>query len=791
MPKYSVITITSNGIAHSIKCIESVLAHSSDFELIVVDNNSSDGTMGYLEDIGRKHSNLKIIESKKNLTFAENNNLGLQLATGEYVVFLNNDTIVCKDWLDRMEHHFSRTPFKNVGAVGPVSSMSNGRQMVGVQDPEKWHAENAGRWKHVGCLYGWCIMIRKNILDQIGGFDERFNNAYEDNDLCLRIQLAGYVLIIAHDTYIYHLGQGTLRQVVTAEEYMRRGYENREIYFDKWQNPGKKNKLVAVYRTANGKYFEESLERTSKFADSIIIHFCRANKEFHFLGVPDGIGSREEYEKYLRNKFPKICKIGWYDGIFQEDYERGWLLKEALSLHEAGEADWCISVDDDELYEEKFSERVQKMMSPRNPEVLGYWCNWRTIWKNELGVEYYRADSTFGSFMNYRLFRLIKNQEIMSFHPEGHHCGSAPWIADENLRWTNIRVKHLGYDTPEQRKKKHEFYEKNDNFKTARDIGYEDYAHLISRNPLLEKYEDRHGISLIAMIKDEEKMIEGMMENVMPLVDEFIIVDTGSRDKSMDLVRKVAEYCPVPVKIFEYPWDDIFSTPRNFAKELASQPWVLMMDADERFQPEHLITIFKLTELQDTDVVMFNVMNYLKAPQGDDPALAAPTQSARLYRNKLEFYYTGIIHETIDDSVVTAKMRRKVKGIVASAPLHHYGYLSKKRGMREKFDYYERLNLRQIEITEGMDPRPYFNLALHYLNDDKQTLALKNFQKALEIDPKFYHASQQMAALNINNAKHFMKEFLKYMPDHHPAREASIEMYKLIDEKSRGFMKVC
>lgn len=786
MPKYSIITVATNGLEHTLKCVESVLKNTKDFELIVVDNASNDGTSGYLDD--KIHANpetMRVIRTENRYSFSAANNIGLKIADerSEYIIFLNNDTIVSENWVERMEAHFKNCPLKNIGMVGPVSSSSNGRQMVGVQDPESWYEQRKGHWSQAGVLYGWCMMIPRKVLSEVMdedmAFDERFENSHEDNDLCLRIQKAGYKLVIAQDTYIYHRGQGTLSGMMTIKQYSEAGYKNRELYYEKWYVPGKK-KLVAVYRTNNGKWLDKSLEQTSKFADSIILHFCRAD----FGSVP-----KEEIISYFKKRFPKIVHIEFYNGIFQEDYERGRLLELALEMHEKGEADWCISIDDDEIYEDKFIDRVHKMINPRNPEILGYWCQWRTIWETRLGVEYYRTDSTFGQFTNYRLFRLMKGQEISSHHPEGHHCGSAPLIAEENLRWSNIRVKHMGYDTPEQRQKKFEFYEANDHFKTKADIGYDDYSHLISKNVQLEKYEPNNGISLVMMIKNECDLILDCLEHVQNLVDEYVIVDTGSTDGTLEIVKKFAKHAIVPVKILEYPWEDNYSTPRNFGIYNATQKWILHLDADERFKYNDLIEIFKASETE-TEIVVFHVLNYLKKVEMGKRPEYASTESIRLFRNMPELYYTGILHETLDDALAALRVKRPIQMMRFSGHLHHYGYLKDKDKVRGKLDYYEKLNLNQIEITNDSDPRPHFNLALHYLNDAKEHLALKAFQRCLEINPRFWHAQQQMAALNMKNAKMFLQQLTQCIPSSHPFKGQAEKIINFIESNSHGCQKV-
>lgn len=767
--RYSIITVTHNGLEHTVKCIASIIRHTQDYELIVVDNGSTDGTVGYLQDMMSKKDNIKCIFNKENGIYARANNQGYAISLGEHICFLNNDTVVNEGWIDRLAAHLYNVPIKNIGIVGPITNCSNGKQAYGqIDDLERWYRENKGRWCHTGRLYGWCLLMRRALLEDIGTFDERFDNSHEDNDLCLRAQLAGYNLAIAFDTWIHHTGQGTFRNLITAKEYLTRGYVNREKYFDKYWND-KPRKLVAVYRLGNcEKYIWDSMVQTSKFADYIIVHLCR---------------STDNTEEIVK-QFPKVIKIGKYDGIFQEDYERNWLLQEALKT----DADWCISIDGDEVYEDKFIDRVQKMMRPRNPETLAYSYRWRTIWERRNGEEYFRADSTFGGFTNYRFFRLIKGQEITSYHPEGHHCGSAPVIAQENIAWSNIRVKHLGYDTSEQRQKKYEFYEANDHFKSAKDIGNEDYSHLIDRNVELEKYRENLGISCIMMIRDEEEDILTCLEHLECVVDEFVIVDTGSKDNTIQLISHFAKHSTVPVKLFHLPWCDNYSIPRNFAKSKATQPWILMMDADERFDGADLDRIYKMIET-DADAVIFHVLNYMKKTLPGEPPVYASTESVRLYRNLPEFYYTGIIHETIDDSMAMLHARKTLNVAKAPFPLHHKGYLKGRTKVEGKMQYYERLNKEQIDITEGKDPRPYFNLALHYISSDKERDALLMFQKSLTVNPNFWHSHQQMAALNIKSAKMFLQNVIDSIPPMHPFKKEAQEVLDYLNKKSFGVIK--
>ena len=103
---------------------------------------------------------------------------------------------------------------------------------------------------------------------------------------------------------------------------------------------------------------------------------------------------------------------------------------------------------------------------------------------------------------------------------------------------------------------------------------------------------------------------------------------------------------------------------------------------------------------------------------------------------------------------------------------------------------YESLNNEQIVITEKKDPRPYLNLALHYLNDDKDKEAIEHLQEALKIAPAFWHASQQMAALNIRSAKEFLTQALSTMPSTHPFKKQGAEVLEYLEKHTFGHVKV-
>ncbi|MEK8128928.1 glycosyltransferase family 2 protein [Paenibacillus filicis] len=213
----SIVILTHNELPLTDKCLQSIRQHTHDYELIVVDNGSTDGTVAYL----RKQPDIIVHENQENLGFAAGCNQGLGLSHGENILFLNNDTIVTAYWLENMLRVLYED--KRVGMVGPVTNYSSGHQMVPVTYSRlgeleifaRRHVqENEGCYTDVRRLVGFCLLAKRSVLEEIGGFDERFGlGNYEDDDLCLRALRAGYVLRVVQDAFIHHFGHATIRNL--------------------------------------------------------------------------------------------------------------------------------------------------------------------------------------------------------------------------------------------------------------------------------------------------------------------------------------------------------------------------------------------------------------------------------------------------------------------------------------------------------------------------------------------------------------------------------------------------
>jgi len=238
----SIIILAFNGLEHTIDCLKSLNAYTPEtHEIIVVDNGSTDGTVDYLRRYSVKHENIRVIANSSNKGFAAGNNQGLSIARGEYLVLLNNDTMVTSGWLKGMFKLFKQHP--DVGIVGPMSNYAMEPQLVpdakyqSIPQMEafaaKWSADHAGQSLPVKRVVGFCLMTTRRVTDLIGGLDERFGSGnFEDDDLCCRAALAGFQARIARDVFIHHTGSQTFK--IAGIDYSQSLDRNWELFKAKW-----------------------------------------------------------------------------------------------------------------------------------------------------------------------------------------------------------------------------------------------------------------------------------------------------------------------------------------------------------------------------------------------------------------------------------------------------------------------------------------------------------------------------------------------------------------------------
>ena len=240
-PLVSIAILTLNGSEHTRACLTSIERSTPEpHELLLVDNGSTDGTAEILRSYAASRPNVRLVLNGENRGFAAGNNQALALARGRYAVLLNNDTIVTPGWLGRLVAAVEGTP--GAGLAGPVSNYVAGQQLI--QAPyagaaeiepfaEAWARVHAGVVEPAARLIGFCLLVRREVLDAVGALDEGFGAGnFEDDDYCLRARAAGFDCVVARDSFVHHTGSQTF--IGERIDYGASIEHNRRVFEEKW-----------------------------------------------------------------------------------------------------------------------------------------------------------------------------------------------------------------------------------------------------------------------------------------------------------------------------------------------------------------------------------------------------------------------------------------------------------------------------------------------------------------------------------------------------------------------------
>jgi GT2 family glycosyltransferase len=244
-PEVSIVVVTRDNLAFLRLCLESVLAGTEPpFELIVVDNTSSDGTREYLARLAERNSDVRLIFNDSNRGFAGGCNQGTAVARGEVIVLLNDDTAVGHGWLRTLSAHLEAP---DVGMVGPTTNRIGNEAQIDagyrtwgefVRFAAARAERHAGEAFEIPTLTMFCVAMRRAVHERVGPLDERFEvGLLEDDDYSRRVREAGFRLVCADDAFVHHFGETSFGKLVSSGEYARLLEANRARFEDKWHEP--------------------------------------------------------------------------------------------------------------------------------------------------------------------------------------------------------------------------------------------------------------------------------------------------------------------------------------------------------------------------------------------------------------------------------------------------------------------------------------------------------------------------------------------------------------------------
>lgn len=242
MKKVSIIMLAYNKLEYTKLAVDSLYKYTShiDFELISVNNGSSDGTKEYLDSLPNK----KKINFEQNVGGDRAFNEGIDQAEGEYTVFLNNDLILTENWLDNLIT-IMESDLK-IGIAVPACNSSSNFQTISLEYyntiqlqevAKKYNKSNPRLWEERLRLMLYAAIFRTEELKDIGGLDEIYSpGGFDDDDLTCRYRRAGYKLIFAKDTYIHHYGSVTIGDAYASILGRNRVIFQNKFGYDSWES---------------------------------------------------------------------------------------------------------------------------------------------------------------------------------------------------------------------------------------------------------------------------------------------------------------------------------------------------------------------------------------------------------------------------------------------------------------------------------------------------------------------------------------------------------------------------
>jgi tetratricopeptide (TPR) repeat protein len=338
----------------------------------------------------------------------------------------------------------------------------------------------------------------------------------------------------------------------------------------------------------------------------------------------------------------------------------------------------------------------------------------------------------------------------------------------------------------------------------------------------------RATLSLCMIVKNEEPHLAKCLMSVKPVVDEMIVVDTGSSDRSKDIAAALG------ARVFDYPWTNDFSDARNYSLAQASGDWILVLDADEvisRLDHDPLRKITRKRPAKHRAYILIT-RNYTNNPgsrgwaanegryiEEEAGAGWVPSPKVRLFVNDQRIRFVNPVHELVEPTL--AKLGIPIR--TCDVPVHHYGRLNQGKLMAKGKEYY-RLGIAKIEQTQGdcnalkelaiqaseigeyeeavgvwqkvierqpNDAVAHMNLGFAFLMMRQHAKAVESSKKAMAIDPELREAAlnysaASMFAGDIRTAISTLEHLLERHADYPPAMGRLAAAYIVSGRKADG-----
>lgn len=796
--------------------------------------------------------------------FARAVNAGLRAASGlpPITVVINDDAHVCTGWLLGLRSALDTDTVKltgepgnpdrdaadygRIGFVGPVSDVVAGVQNLGLDknqraaaagDPDGFAYQvrqgNPGAVLACDFLSGFCIAVKREALLDVTElndegepclFDERFGvGGYEDNDLVVRAENAGWRCAVAGEVFVRHVGHQTLDKHFPGQ--MRgTAIGNRLSYMRKHatMTQAPDQKCVAVYRFGprvahDLVLMRESLRGVGRLVDGVAVLLTsnpvEVARAFDWQQLQQQ-GALSPHEvalvKACNGAEPAAVEeafSAWVYSVLRWGTEgRDWDLSVEVWLGEPNErvernrsiemgeslgADWLLSVDHDEAPEPRIERtHIQRAMTHPDPLVRAWDFAWLNHWDQPHLV---RVDSPWSdpdyrySMRGFRLWRVCKAspRRIMAGNPIGLHCGNCPDHDPTAKRVLNFRWRHFGYLRAEDRRRKQANYQAIDPSPDAALTGGS-YDHLVERGQMrMETLFPATGIGFSMLVHAGEKPedIARHLDGMHGMADDIALVWT---EEDPEIPASLLELTRLHgARWIHHPLADNFAEARNAGldalrgrKEIG---WAVMLDPDEHFDEPftNLVSMRRMAECATTYGWLFRFVNHR---QGQAPSMSDTPRMVRLDPEG-RMRYDGRVHEGFHKAAQSFSPAYRPAPFV----MHNPGLAGDDLAQERKLRFYQRLLIKQLE-EDPLHAGSWLSLGLQLENDGHMDEALTCFERATKCGSDGYLPPIELAQHYLRRAAALYRFGMERLHPGHFRHESASAVAKQVIDIGRPLM---
>ncbi|MGQ9569633.1 MAG: glycosyltransferase [Thermodesulfovibrionales bacterium] len=793
----SIIIVLNNDHECTKRSIQSIEDFTTKpYEVILVSNNSKTKSARVIKDFVQAKKNYKFIEADKDINKTKSRNHAIEASSGEYILLLNNNVVVTDGWLSRMLECLNSSP--DVGVVGPMTNNIDGIQNIYYDSvynldefARKFKERNMHRRIYTNRIAGLCMLFRRELIDKIGLLDETLGDeGFEYDDFCLRAVIEGYKNLIAGDVFIFHDGVRSFKK-------------NKKVFKKKWSGIdsksllGKKLLIFSALEDAEILNHKGKIDvAVSKLLDEIK-HAPTEKRLYYALSelLIDINQFKDAYELLKGMTFVEYdlkrlellgyCSEGLESYSEAEEYAERILSfnpSSALALNLKGIL--AHKRGDDKEAEEFFDKAIKAdpgFGEPYTNKGVLMWAAGRQEEALDLLEKGCILSPTVGDIVN--LYHSAVST-LSQFERAEKVFQEAQSLYPLNRRITflliDILLQHGKYDLAMREIEKAMVIFDIEEGMLSAALKVRDKL-----GPRKIKDYSKSSLSLCMIVKNEESYIAQCLLSVAPVVDEMIIVDTGSTDRTKDIAKAFG------AKVYDFHWTNNFAEARNYSLDHANGDWILVLDADEVISSRDHRALTELIKKKKMVGYSFTTRNYTVNVNTEgwvpndgryEKEEAADgwfqSRKVRLFPRDPRIMFENHVHELVEPSLRKAGIEIKRCDI----PIHHYGRLNKERDILKEEIYYE---LGKTKLQEkGDDIQALSELAVTAGTVGKYEEAIELWQKVISIKPDFVKAYINLGYIYLQigrfeDALAISKKAVELAPDHKESllNYASSEIY--------------